>query len=918
MGVEPEGTLWAMADGGLFRWDGKAFVPPKTAKLRAIYYHDQLFGGGDRPLYATQRGGEAGRLYRIADGDAQLVTDFRSDSVSDYPSIYVAQSGALCNWGKEFLAVHAKGDWQRIEAALSRRRTVVLDAGDAVHFFYRGALYTYDGKLSESMRVAAVLAEEAPTLGALLGRDVLVTASPGEKGLRAQRLPVLTPVALGAALGDVEIRDLVRVADGSVLVCAAGAEGEGSVFHRVAADGTVERLAATAGIEWDSARASACPHSVLSASDGSLWLGLPRAGVARLKDGKLRLFTWLDGLACGTSHHLAEGQGGRIYAAGRGAIYEFRPDEPAGPPPSGRELWQTFELASASPIRDSAGNLWMLLRDRPGELSRWDGRAWRHTKVPFDTGKVLHALADDRGRVFLVLKDESYTVGPAGVERHESMRAMLEWAIVDGAERFSVGPSLQGCVVLDGGRIWYGTRSARAAYHFDGAAWHSVRFLYPIFGIVESLDHEVLFRSNDRYYTVADGSPRLVPTVRRSRSRWLLGPQGYQPFDEELFRLRPRDYVPVEIDSDSRERVLTPQGEQGVAGWRRGSTLPAGVRWATPGLHGGHWSAHTAGGTAPRRILGGRVIPCDFTDTPLAGWTYAVQRVLEDRARNLWFDLGTERGVPRAVRKQLSGFRLALGVVPDEAVGTVDLTVAPVLPGLTPDAMRVLWRFRDGPWQGGAGGSEVSVAFPADGDYAIELVGMDRQGGLSEPAVVAVRARVPVPDTVLTANGPFRVTDILWRVPVKLVPSSPEAEPLLLYRIDGGSWRSARSRQYIGMWTLTPGTHAVELAARESRVYLDPTPVRATVVYAPDAEEIVARRLKLLASAESKVASRAMADIALAGPQILPVVQRHLAKATKGSALATRLASLLARLQRKYEPKPKTESKAEAGAKTEP
>ena len=915
MGVEPDGTLWVMADGGLFRWDGKAFVPPKTAKLRAIYYHDQLFGGGDRPLYATQRGGEAGSLHRIGGGDAQLVTDFRSDSVSDYPSVYVARSGALCNWGKDSLAVYAKGEWQRIEAALSRRRTVILDAGDAVRFFYRGGLYTYDGELSESMRVAAVLAEEGPTLGALLGKDVLVTASPGAKGLRAHRLPVLTPVTLGAALDAVEIHDLVRGADGSVLVYAADAAGEGRVFHRVAADGTAERLAATAGIEWEPARASAYPHSVLSASDGSLWLGLPRAGVARLRDGKLRLFTWLDGLACGTSRHLAEGQGGRIYAAGRRALYEFRPDEPAAPPPSGRELWQTFELASAYPIRDSAGNLWLLLRDRPGELSRWDGRAWRHTKVPFDTGKVLHALADDRGRVFFVLKGESYTVGPAGVERHESMRAMLEWALVDGAERFSVGPSLQGCVVLDGGRVWYGTRSSRTAYHFDGATWKTVRFVYAIYGIVESLEYDALFRTNNRYYTVVGGYPRAVAASRRSRSRWLLGPRGYQPFDEELFALHPRDYVAVEIDTDGRERVLAPQGERGVAGWRLGSTLPSSVRWVTPGLHGGHWSAQTTGGSAPRRILGSRVIACDFTDTPLAGWTYAVQRVLEDRARNLWFDLGTERGVPRVVRKRLSGFRLALGAVPDEAVRTLDLTAEPELPGLTPDAMRVFWRFRDGQWQGGASGSEVTVAFPAGGDYVIELAGMDRQGGLSETAVIAVRARVPTPDTVLTAEAPFRITDILWRVPVKLVPSSPEAEPLLLYRIDGGSWRSARSRKYIGMWTLAPGPHVVELAARESRVYRDPTPVRIAVIYSPDPEGIVSRRLKLLASSESKAVARAMADIALAGPRVLPVVQRHLAKAEKGSALAARLASLLARLRRKYEPKPKTEPKPETGTR---
>jgi hypothetical protein len=182
---------------------------------------------------------------------------------------------------------------------------------------------------------------------------------------------------------------------------------------------------------------------------------------------------------------------------------------------------------------------------------------------------------------------------------------------------------------------------------------------------------------------------------------------------------------------------------------------------------------------------------------------------------------------------------------------------------------------------------------------------MDRQGGLSEPRRLVVRARVPLPDTMLTGKGPFVARDVVWRAPVKLVASEPGAVPYLVYRLDGGgAWRLARSRRYVSLGRTTPGRHTVELAAREQRLYRDPSPLRLSLVYAPDPEAIVSARMKLLASKSPKTAARAASDIALAGPGVVAVLERKLAEAGDDAALAERLRALIDKLRKRSAPAP--------------
>jgi len=902
LATDTDGALWIVTGSGVHRWDGERFAPPKTGKLSATsYYLTRFYGGGGRPLYLTRRGSNKGeiRLYRLTAEGAKHVADVEQKSRSAAPPLYVARSGTVFHRGSGFVAVLADGAWQRHDAALSQRSSIVAEQAGAVHFFCQGNLHSYDGQWHQRGIVTVRLAAQGSPTGTLLGADRLLAATTGDAGVAVYELPSLRPAlppAAREAFATRPVRDLFRLSDGSAVVCADEPEGGARGLHRLWPDGRVERLSGTEGIEWDTARSRAYGRSVLSASDGSLWLDLPHSGVARLEDGALRVFDWRDRLGS-SGRGLAEGPEGRIYAAGRGGLYVFLPDEPPGPPPPDLDLWETVELASCYPTRDSEGNVWLFRKDQPGKLSRWDGQSWRHLAVPFDTATVLHGLADDRGRVLWAAEDGAYLVGPAGVERHEDMRAMLVWADVDGATRFETGPSLAGCIVLDGGKLWYGVYGSRRAYHYDGAAWKPLTFMNYVYGIQRSATHGVLFRSSgSRYYTYAEGWKQTVWASRSRYSRWLLGPQGIQPFEEELLEQDPTRYAPVQIDGDGSRRLLVPdtRGEGLVSA----GPLSSSVTRLTPGFHGGHWSARVRGGSPLRRILGGRMLACDLSDSPLDGWDYSVRRVLEDRGHNLWFDLmpyGTRR---LAMLKRLSGFRLHVEPVPADVVRSVSVRAAPELPGLETAQMQVFWRVAGGPWRYGAQGGAVTIRFPADGDYTIELTGMDRLGGTAaQPVRRTVRARVPLPETRLTADGPFLARDVLWEAPVKLVPSEPKAKPYLYYRIDGAGWRLARSGGRVLLGRLERGQHDIELAAQERGFYRDRTPVRLRIDYWPSPDHIVSTRVAALAGKSAKAALRAQSEIAMAGPIVVPALERTLAEAKDQPGLAARLEALLARLR---------------------
>jgi len=911
MVMEPGGTIWIMAKSAVYYWNGREFRPPPTLELKSGQYLTGLYGGADRGAYASQRGveGHQGVLYKLSDGDAKPVADFYYDESGRRPGLYVSRSGKLYNWGKRFLAVYLDGEWQRVEAKLaSAPYTLVFDTGEAVCFYYNGMLYCADADDHIAEHELTVPVETVPrqqiVRGALLGEDKMLLIHYGKRGVYIYDLNTREPVfvdEMNVAFPDADVHDLFRNRDGSVWVLGRPPEGRGYFFRRVSPEGNVTLIEATARLGWDNQRCYQYPESVLGASDGSVWFGMPGT-IARYRDDQLRIFDWKDGLATGTAC-LLEDPDGNVCAGGRG-VWVFHPGQPPGPLPPALRIWQEFEVASPHIMPDSEGGIWLALADRPGELSRWDGQTWHHLKMPFDTAKIGRTMADDRGHVLIQMgayPDGCFDVAAEGVARYENVEAMLAAALADGARRFQTDSSYQGCFALQGGGLWYGFSNSGTVQYFDGERWDKFHMRDRVSYMYESAEHGILFRTqSDKYYTYDRGQIVEVEVGRPwdTSTLWLLGPKNFQPFEQALLKSRADLYMPVERDADGRY-YLVDVGETTDASPNptitRGDEIPKYLQTLTAGYFGGFWAVGS--GVGPYRIFGRRAFELDFGASPAAGKSRSMRAIAEDRNHNLWINAGQYGGVNHVLFKELSEFRLKIGEAPAEVKRSLEIGVEPLLHGVDPGKVRLFWRLNGGPWQGGETGNAIAVVFASADDYQVEVMGIDRMGGTSQITELRLRATVPLPETRVAEEGPYAVKDVVWEAPVTLVPSEPGRVPKLAYRTDGGPWEVAAEGKRIPLGRLEPGPHTVEMAAQEEERYRDLPPIRLNVTYQPDYDFIVASRLDLIAGADSERAQTALAEIKMAGPNVIPILEERIAEARK----AYRLLNALEELRRDIE-----------------
>jgi hypothetical protein len=910
MALEPGGTIWIMANNALYYWDGKQFRPPQSAPLKSGQYLTCLYGGPDRGIYATQPGDQEhhGKLYRLSDGDARYLTDFYYEETGRSPALYVSKSGTLYNWGNRFLAIYAGGEWKRIEASLDLEYALVLDTGDSVHFYYNGKLYSADAhaNLTERHLPAPIsnLPGQRRVHGALWGDAKMIILESSKPRLYAYNLRTCEAVStntINAALGQRPVHDLFRAGDGSVWVLASDPEG-GYLFWRISPGGQAEAVAQTSKLGWENLRCWQYPHSVLTASDGSIWFGLSPGGIARYKHGSLRIFTWKDGLIGGASC-LCEGPEGRVYALSGGGVCAFLPDQPPIPLPPELALWEEYELASYQPLRDGKGQVWMALKDHPRHLSCWDGYEWTHIRVPFDTTQVGRALTDDRGHLLVQMAaypDRCYDVGPDDLKRYDDLQSLLVGVARNGAKRFFTGPDFQGCYLLPGGRIWFGYYNYNTFQYFDGQRWDSLHMNDDVYAMYETPKLGILIRTQGgKYYTYDRGQLLQVEVPHAEGTRWLLGPKGLQPYEESLLTAYPELYAAVEQDRDGHYRLLypTPQppaDQSAEPAYAPGDSLPQYTRTLTPACFGGLWTDYGAG--APYRLFAGKVLECDLDDSPLQGMGHDIRSVIEDRAHNLWLDAGWYRGARHVFVKRLHDCRLNTTDVPQEVKRSVRITAEPTLPGLNPSRLRLCWRLNTGPWRIGDPGQAITLRFFTPGEYHLELMGLDQHGATTQIATLVVNATVPLPDTRLVEAGPYTVKDVVWKALVEPVPCEVGNQPTLVYRIDGGEWQAARDDNRIPLGGLQPGSHMVEIAAQEDEAYRDPTPLHLDLYYDPDFQFIVQSRLEALSCGDPARAQQALQEIRMAGPQVIPILERTLSGAREAAALVRPLEQLIREL----------------------
>ena len=279
------------------------------------------------------------------------------------------------------------------------------------------------------------------------------------------------------------------------------------------------------------------------------------------------------------------------------------------------------------------------------------------------------------------------------------------------------------------------------------------------------------------------------------------------------------------------------------------------------------------------RSFAGREFECRFDDTPLAGAEHHVHAARADGNGDLWF---TVKGSPEdndavIYVKRLADFRIEVGPTPRDVGRSFEITAKPVLPGLAQRDLRLFARLPGGPWAGGEAGASVSIALPAAGEHEVEVVGMDRIGGLSRPARLRVRAVVDYPDTKVTSPGPYAVSDVTWELPVEAVPSRPGRRASLVARVDAGAWQAIGPDKRLVVGRLTPGAHVVEVAAQERGVYRDPSPLELRIDYRPEGAVVLDARLDGLADMTPEQVCRAVEEIKLLGPTVVPLLKARLA-----------------------------------------
>jgi hypothetical protein len=744
--VTDEGDcLWVLAGGGALYWTGQEFAAPPGPDLKDDIYLVKLLGGPDRGAYVTQPGhrGPWRQLFRLSDGQAVHVADFYQEHSGTAPCVYVSRSGRIYNWGARSLAVLGEGGWIREEARLDERNVSIIDMGERVGFYYGGRLYTIDpaGKVRELELPEPKSDSSYPLRAVAWGDHRLLRWRQGDEFLDAWDLGTLEPVsvqALRSAVAGGRVAHFRHRPGGRVLVPVRGGQGQGPTVYSLDPAGIVTEVPGL-GDMVSEAWAPWAAVSVHLAGDGAVWSVLDGIGIARCEDGAAEIFDWRDGLPMSAGSRLTAGPRGSVITTCDEGVLIYGPSLPGSRAPRDYHRWEEFRIARGPATQDFEGNLWMIRADKLGHVSRWDGANWAHIPVPFDTTECWPAMTDDRGHLAVQVSGSQacYDIAEDGAERFEDLQELVVAAVRDGAQQFRGGRGFVGCLVQDGRRIWCSFGLYTLDY-FDGERWTSFPTPERIEGIYESAEHGMLFQVHGHgFRTYENGLLAEVSTPEDADAKWLLGPQGMQPYEQQLLEKRPGAYLPVR--GSRREGLRLPGWEEDAQGRptdpEQQPRLSAYTARATPSLHGGF----RAGGG---RVIGGCMVywPQSSALGPESPLGSNIRTVMEDRSHNLWFEVAHGR----IFRMDLPDFRIDVQPIERPVRESLRIRATPTPEDIPADQLALFWRLDDGKWHGGETGGSTVVRFPRTGRYDIEIMGVYCAGGATalENEFVHVRATV--------------------------------------------------------------------------------------------------------------------------------------------------------------------------------
>ncbi len=744
MAIEKGGTPWIMDSNGVSYWDGKEFRHPSGDKLVSGTYGDKLLGGGDRDLYALQRGNDmrSGKVYRLSDGATTYITDYYRENDQVYPGFYVSKSGKLYNWGYKFLAVYSDGQWKRMETTLGG--ALIFDTGDVVYFYMNGILCSADKNDNLTQRDVDIPFKVDPNRylgdrGAMWGKASAIILNYSSSSLCTFDLKsgkvISVPVHVKQKFENKEFYDIFPAIDGSVWILIYDHTVYNYRFYQLKRNGEISGIGETENLAWDNGRIAQYPKTVLSASDGSIWFAQTRGGLARWKGDKLTTLGWKEHMPVPDIRWVLEGRDGKIWAATIQEVYSIDPKSDTEVESPEWSRWQEIVTAGHAPIADSNGGIWCFLKDQPGKVSRWDGLSWTHVPVPVDfdrkgTYTDYSGIADDRGHVLMEIalpKKACWDVSLEGVIEHSDIKSAMVAAVKSGVKSFDAGLYYIGCVVMSDGRIAYADRYLDGLHLYDGKVWSRYDNISYRTRILESSSYGFLLSREKQIYDYYDNG-QFEHLVFQSENpvKSMLGPAGLQPYDELLLKCKPDRYMPVELDSYGKYRIVKCSG-QASAQTELGD--PIATSYYGPVLSvksslGGMWTDPDSS-NGPYRILGSSVFKCDFTSTPLQGMESRCKLIMDDSAGNTWIDAGYYGGYRHLFMRKVIPQILTVGEIPATCGHTLNIKLAE-LSGV-PNDSRLFWKVGDGQWQGGDAG-KGRVVFTSEGEQRVSVMAVDKMG----------------------------------------------------------------------------------------------------------------------------------------------------------------------------------------------
>ncbi len=328
--TDEDGVLWLHGGTGFYSYHADSTSFRKVMQPSGSGYQTQVHAGGKRGLFLTSSSDvdQVGKLYRLRHGQAHYVSDYHYFSGAYYPGLYVSRDGRVFNWGEDFVAVRIAGQWRRHDAVVADRRAlddaVIFDTGQNVYFYYQSKIVALDAEGNLSIQETN-LELQPPVHGVLWGHDRAMLV--GQYGaLRCVQLSTGESLDLPETISRLPENTRWSVfsdANESTFLYGGNPSENRRHLFRLVDDGTATLLDPLAAIV-DPKHHAQHPRSILTASDGSLWIARSTQGIARWVDNQLVTFGAEQGVNLDGCRYLLEDRRGTIYAAAYHGLYRFR------------------------------------------------------------------------------------------------------------------------------------------------------------------------------------------------------------------------------------------------------------------------------------------------------------------------------------------------------------------------------------------------------------------------------------------------------------------------------------------------------------------------------------------------------------------------------------------------------------------